>query len=215
MEEIARRKFCGMTILSLPLLCINAKGAIEPENPSDPILDIIADELARIAADGAQEGFKAEHFRRSAALIRTLDARLEEKGANRRINRQLQKNDFHKIKPSFMARNAVNYWRKHGVHLNEEDLRTQLSMDSFAYREMKKAIRKHGGIRMLHAAVAQALEQKAKEPGLVSSQGGAVIKNGVVSFTSSKALRANFMKVQFEDLPFDPTMFLGSSFDCM
>ncbi len=204
-----------MTIISLPLLCLNAKGAEGVPDPSDPILDVLADEIAQIAADGAREGFKAEHFGRAAALIRTFDARLEERGANRRFNLNLGDEDFHKLNPSLAAGRIARYWENHGVRIDEEDTRFRLSMDAFMYREMKKIIKTNGGIRPLHAAVVKALRRKAKECGSGAFRGGAVIANGLVVFPSSNAVGANFTRVQFEELPFDPLMFAGLNIDCL
>jgi hypothetical protein len=218
MDNIARRKFCGMAILSFPLFCTCAKGSQSlfgqsDRDQSDPIIDFLADEMTRIAAEGAQNGFKAEHFRRLAGVIRTFDVRLEEKGTNRELNNRLDDDDFHKLNPTLAARKTVDYWEKHGVHLSQDDLVSRLTMDPMVYRQMKKNIKKQGGVRVLHTCIADALERKAREQGNVVFKGAAVLHNGRVSFTSRNSSPAKFLKVQFDD----PSMFLpglGMSLDC-
>jgi len=191
---------------------MRAKGSDELLlDSSDPVLDSLADEITQVAADGAQNGFKAEHFRRCAGIVRMFDARLEEKGTNREFNSKLEDDDYYKLNPPLAAQNAADYWSKHGVYLNKNDLAAQLTMDSTAYREMKKSIKRQGGIRVLHASIADALERKAKEYETVAFKGGAVIQNNRVVFLSPDRPRAQFMTVQYESM-----LYFGSSnLDCL
>jgi hypothetical protein len=212
MEKIARRWFCGTAILAFPLLCARDKGTEDPFDQSDPILDTLADEITRIAADGAQNGFRAEHFRRCSGVVRILDARLEEKGTNRDLNRRLDDDDFYRLNPSIGAQMTVDFWNRHGIILNKSDLASRLTMDSTAYRQMKKNIKKLGGVRVLHASIADALERKAKEIATASFEGGAVIRNGRVTLPSSNIPRERYMTIQFD---FDVNALIGSNPDCL
>jgi len=216
MEKIARRSFCGTALLALPLFCIRARAADDLSEQSDFILDNLADEFTRIAADGAQNGFKSEHFRRCAGLIRTFDVRLEEKGTNRDLNSRLEEDDFHKLNPSLTARRTMEYWDKHGIHLGESDLKAQLTMSPADYRQMKKRIKKLGGVRRLHAGIAEALERKATEyEGAAIRGAAAVVQNGRIVFPSSrKTNRPEFTPVQFEGI-LVPDVFWLPNMDCL
>jgi hypothetical protein len=197
MGNIARRNFCGTALLALPLLCIRARAADDLPEPSDAILDNLADEFTRIAADGAQNGFKSEHLRRCAGLIRTYDVRLEEKGTNRDLDHRLDEDDFQKLNPSLAARRAVEYWNKHGLYLKESVLRANLTMNSNDYQEMKQGIKKSGGVRKLHASVADALEQKAVGYESYIFKGTAMAQNGRCAIPlSGKSNRNAFLPVQ-------------------
>ncbi len=199
MENISRRRFCGTALLALPLLCLHAQGAEDLPDDSDGVLDALADEITRIAADGAQNGFKAEHFRRCAGVIRTFDARLEEKGTNRNLNSRLEDDDYYKLNASVAAQRAVDYWDKHGMHFNKDDLMAQLTMSPTVYREMKRDIKRMGGVRALHATIADTLEQKAKEYETAALRGSAAIRNGRVVFHSSvKSRGAEFVLAQMD-----------------
>jgi hypothetical protein len=222
MEKIARRRFCGTALLTLPLFCLPAKGNEDPSDQSDPILDALADEITRIAADGAQNGFKAEHYRRCAGVVRTFDARLEEKGANREVNNRLDDDDFYKLNPSITAQMTVDYWNRHGVRLSTSDLEARLTVDPAAYREIKKRIKRLGGIRVLHASYAAALERKAKESTIAALREGVAMRNGFVTFPSPGNAREKFMAVQYDldlnnfDLNnLDIDFFLNTNLDCL
>ncbi len=221
MEKIARRRFCGTALLALPLLCLRAKGGENVLGQSDPILDTLADEFTRIAADGAQNGFNAEHYRRCAGIVRTFDARLEEKGINRDLNGRLDEDDFYKLNPNLAARMAADFWNRHGIRLSTADLEARLTVDPTSYREMKKRIKKLGGIRVLHAGYAEALERKARENATASSTGGAVMRNGFVAFPSSNTAREKFTTVQYDyqfdfDInDYDINALLNTNRDCL
>jgi hypothetical protein len=211
MEKIARRTFCGATILALPLLCLRAQGDEEPFDQSDAVLDTLADEVSRIAADGAQNGFKAEHFRRCAGVIRTFDACLEEEGTNRRLNSRLDDDDFYMLNPSLTAQKTVDYWSKHGLHLDKDDLTARLAMDGNAYRETKRNIKKLGGVRALHASTAGALDRKATEyEASAFKEGPGIRKDRLALASSSRSRRAGFMPVQL-----DLGMLVGADLDCL
>jgi len=201
MENITRRKFCGIAIMTLPLLCLPAKATEGLSGQSDPILDALADEITRVAADGSQNGFTAEHFRRCAGIVRTFDARLEEMGTNRELDSRLEDNDFYELNPYLTAQKTVDYWDKHGMRLDKNDLTAHLTMDSRVYCEIKKSIKKQGGVRNMHARIADMLEQKANEHEAVVFRKRAVIKNSRVVFPSSNAPQAGFTRVQYELLP--------------
>ncbi len=212
MEEMARRRFCGTALLALPLLCLRAKCSEDllSDRP-DAVIDALADEVTRIAAEGAQNGFKAEHFRRCAGVIRTFDARLEEKGTNRDLNSRLDDDDYYKLNPTFTAQKTVEYWDKHGIYLNKDDLIARLTMNPTAYREMKKNIKRMGGVRVLHANIADALERKAKEYEAAALKGAAVIRNGRVAFHSfGRSPVAEFMPVQYDFMAL-----ANSNLDCL
>jgi len=192
-----------MAVLAFPLLRLRSEGGENLFNQSDPVLDTLADEIARIAADGAQSGFKAEHFRRSAAVMRTLDAWLEEKGAARELNRRLEDDDYGKLNPCLLAQETADYWQAHGVYLSKDDLTARLSMDPMAYREMKAVIKKQGGVHALHSAIAAALERRAKEYETAAFKGR-------VAFPAPRKIGATFTTVQFPGL-----LAFGSNFDCL
>jgi hypothetical protein len=211
MGKIDRRKFCGTAILASPLLCLRAKGGEDLLDQTDAVLDVLADEIARIAADGAQNGFKAEHLRRCAGVMRTFNARMEEKGTNRELNSRLDDDDFYRLDPPLMAQKAADYWDRHGIRLNKDDLMAQLRMHPTVYREMKKSIKKLGGVRALHASVANALERKAKEYETVAFRGGATVRNGRITFNASgRTCSAAFIPAQL-----DLSMYVGMNLDCL
>ena len=212
MGNIARRNFCGAAFLALPLLCIRARAADDLPEPSDVILDNLADEFTRIAADGAQNGFKSEHLRRCAGLIRAYDVRLEEKGTNGDLDHRLDDDDFHRLNPSLAAQRAVEYWNKHGLHLKESVLRANLAMSSNDYQEMKQRIKKSGGVRKLHAGIADALEQKAVGYESYIFRGTAMVHNGRGAIPPSGESNRNVF-LQVQDM-LTPEIFLLPSMDC-
>jgi hypothetical protein len=202
MDMTTRRMFCGTALLAFPMLQMftACKQGIADDlvGAPDPLLDTLADEFTRISADGAQNGFRAEHFRRYAELTRIFDAHLESQGTNQEIDRRLDKDDVQKLNPAQAAHNAVNYWRRHGIDFREDELADRLTMDSRAYREAKKEIKKMGGAHVLHTRIADALERKAKEYETAVLRGGAAVRDGRVSFPGKgMGTQPRFMNVQF------------------
>ena len=116
MEKIARRMFCGTAMMAFPLLRLHAGTGEDVPSLADAVIDILADQISGITADGAQNGFKAEHFRRYAGLVRTFDAYLEQKGTNRQFNDRLDDDDFYRVNPAFTAQITAHYWQKHAIH---------------------------------------------------------------------------------------------------
>ncbi|NLT66991.1 MAG: hypothetical protein GXX84_10350 [Acidobacteria bacterium] len=215
MEKLARRTFCGTALLGFPLLYLQAKeigGLLEGSKGSDPIMESISQEFYRITADGAANGYRPEHFRRYAGIIKTFDAHMEATGINREFDQRLDDNDHHRMNPHRTARDTVRYWETRGIYLNQDDLAGGLVMDPITYRRMKKAIRKQGGIRNLHDKIAAALEQKAKECEKTALKGGAVIRNGRLGFPTLR--QPEFVNAQ---LPFDLSMsaLLGTNMHCL
>ncbi len=202
MELTTRRKFCGSAILTLPALAVLAKAKtmdIEDfSESSDPIFNSLAEEFARITVDGAQKGFKAEHFRRYAGFMRVFDAQMENKGINKETDKKLDEDDFYKLNPIRSARSVSDFWRKRKIEIHEDELIERLAMDWKVYQEWKKAIKKQGGLRMLHARVAEAFEQKAKEYETSALRNGPYIHQGEVRFPRQEE-KSVFMKAQLED----------------
>lgn len=218
MQQIARRSFCGTALIGFPALCLhasNSETALDRMSEgSDLILDNLADEIARIAAEGATSGFRAEHLRRCANLVRIFDARIAEKGSIREADRRLNVNDFHKHNPAVAARNATEYCRKHGIQLNEDDLRTRLAVDTTSYRDMKLHIHKMGGLAKFHAAIADALERKATEQAAAVIKGDVILRNGVVAFSGPKVEKAEFVNAQY-DINTNVVIGMSSQLDCL
>jgi hypothetical protein len=203
MENTTRRKFCGTAILALPALAVIAKAKtndIDDDFPDsrDPIFNSLADEFTRITVDGSRNGFKAEHFRSYAGFMRVFDAQMENKGINRETDKALDEDDFYKLNPFRSARSISDFWRKRKIEIREDELIERLTMDWKIYQEWKKAIKKQGGIRALHARVAEAFEQKAKELETSALRNGPFIRQGRIEFPR-KEEQANFMKAQYED----------------
>jgi hypothetical protein len=211
MQKIARRKFCESAIMAFPLLSLYAKDRDARSDPSDPVSDALTDEIIRITAEGAQNGFKAEHFRRYAGVIRALDAHLEGNGTNRELNSRLEEDDSYKMNPALGAQITLKYWKKKGVYLNEGDLTARLTMNRTAYMETKMAIKKQGGVRVVHQAIADAFERKAKEFETVAFRGGPVMHNGHIAIRGLDFSRQpEFMNVQY-----DFRMYVGLNLDCL
>jgi len=211
MQKIARRMFCGAAIAAFPLLRSYSRGADFQDDSPDFVLDTLADEIARITADGAENGFRAEHFRRYAGVIRTFDAHLEDKGTNGEVNKKLDEDDAHRMDPAAAARVIAEYWKKKGLVFNEDDLTASLTIDSRAYGETKRAIKRQGGVRMIHKAVAEVFERKAKEAENAAFRGGPAKHNGRIFVGNPGASRQpEFMAVQF-----DYTYMNGTSVDCL
>jgi len=219
MEKIARRSFCGTALLAFPLMRLyaNPQECDNCTDPSDPVMDILAEEFRRTTADGAENGFKADHYRQYASQIRILDARLESKGLNAEFNRRLEEDDFHQFNPARVAKSTADYWKKHGIILDENDLTARFSIDHADYYRMQKAIKKQGGIRALHASIAEALERKAREQGSVALKGVAELRNGriVLPSRANSSRPSKFMTIQYELPPYDIPYMFGLNLDCL
>jgi hypothetical protein len=214
MEKTTRRMFCSTAILATPALTLLAKDqGIEGgfSDSSDPLFEALADEFTRVTADGAQFGFKAEHFRRYAGFMRMVNAHMEGKGLNRELNKRMDEDDFYRLDPVRAAKSTVEYWRKHNMEMREDELTERLTMDWRSYIETKKAIKKQGGIGALNLKVAELFERKAKEYETSSFRGGPVIREGRISFPRQND-RPFFIKAQLE---WFGTAFLGVDIDCL
>jgi hypothetical protein len=196
MDSMARRTFCGTALMTLPLLKLSAGARSVREDSPSPIIDGLADEVSRITAEGARNGFRGEHFRRYAGVMRTLDAVLEDKGINREVDKHLDADDYNKLDPARAAHIVVDYWNKHGISFNEGDLATSLAIDATSYREIKKAIKRQGGIRPLHGYAADAFDRKAKEYGTVSFKGGPLFRDNRLVLPHPR--EAEFIPAQWE-----------------
>ena len=204
--------------MALPLLCLNAK---YDENPSgsttDALIDSLADEMSQITKDGVQHGFKGEHLRRYAGVVRTFDAYLEQKGSNKDFDNRLDVDDYSQLNPAYIARITTQYWQKRAINFDEDELAAQLAITPEEYRETKKAIKKRGGIRELHKEVSDLFERKAKEYDANANKDGSDFKKGAFRFPfRPQSPRSNFVQVQ--DFP-DPSQLMimatGSSMDCL
>ena len=204
MEKIARRMFCGTAMMAFPLLRLHAGAGEDVPLPADAVIDILADQITGITADGAQNGFKAEHFRRYAGLVRTFDAYLEQKGTNREFNDRLDDDDFYRVNPAFTAQVTAQYWQKHAIHFDENALAAQLTIGAAEYRELKRAIKRRGGVQTLHKAVAAAFDLKAKECEDKVIKIGATFGNPLRLPHRGKLPQPRFMPAQFQ-IPPDPS----------
>jgi hypothetical protein len=210
MQKIARRSFCGTALMAFPLLGLSFQDN-EGTGASDRVLDSIADEFARITTDGAQHGFRAEHFRRYASNMRIFDAHMEGRGVNKETNRKLEEEDYPQLNPVRTAQSVVEFWKKHGLYFDQDDLAGSLSIDVKSYKSLKSAIKKNGGVRKLHAKIADSFERKAKEFEAAAYHGGPRIKAGRVTIPRSEVSgRPLFVPAQF-----DVSMFAGFSLDCL
>jgi len=213
MEKMNRRVFCGTSLLTLPLV-----SAFAGENKnnvcsdiSDPIMDVLADEFAKTTYDGARDGFGSEHFRRYAGHIRILDAHLHAEGTNKKLDKKMDEDDYHLLDPERTVRMTTEYWKKHGILMNEDTLREQISFDMDSYRLIKKAIKKRGGVRSLHESVAEALERKARESETTVFRGGPIVRNGLVMFPAA----GNSHQIKPAELILDFHSFIGVDLDCL
>lgn len=214
MGRVSRRSFCGTSLLALPLASVFAKenGNKCCSDISDPIMDALADEFARTTFDGARNGFGADHFRQYAGHVRIFDAHLEANGTNRKFDKKLDEDDYHLMDPDATVRTTTEYWKKHGVLMNENKLRDRISFDFDSYRSLKKAIRKGGGVRALHKSVAEAFERRAKETETIVFRGGPMIRNGYVTFPAS---RNSGHQIKPAELILDFHSFIGIDLDCL
>jgi hypothetical protein len=202
MEKTTRRMFCGTALMAFPAMTLTAKGVDiggeRSSNGSDAIFDALADEFTRITADGAQNGFKAEHFRRYAGFIRMMDVQMEYKGVNREANKRLDDDDFHKLNPIKSAKFISEYWRTRNLDLCEDEIAAQWIMDRRVYREGKMAIKKIGGVRALNARVAKYFEIKAQEYETAVFRGGPFIRQGRIAFPRQDD-KAAFINAQYAE----------------
>jgi hypothetical protein len=212
MEKTTRRIFCSTAILAAPALTLLAQnkeiGNALPDSP-DPFFDALMDEFVRVTAEGAQNGFRAEQYRRYAAFMRMLDAQMEGKGINKELDKRLDEDDYYRLNPAKMAKTTVEYWRKRNLDFREDELTARLTMDGGSYLQIKKAIKKQGGVRVLHAKVAELFERKAKEYELSVYHGGPQFHQGRISFPKQR--EHSFVRAQFDgmygigDFGFDPS----------
>ena len=217
MEKIGRRSFCGTVAMAIPLACLNAKLGENSSGQSDAVIDSLADEISQITKDGIQHGFKGEHLRRYAGVVRTVDAYLEEKGSNQDFDNRLDVDDYSQLNPAHTARITAQYWQKRAINFDEGELAAQLAITPEDYREVKKAIKRRGGIRGLNKEVSDLFERKAKEYDANANKDGADFKKGAFRFPfRPQSSRSNFVQVQ--DFP-DPSQLMilavGSSTDCL
>ncbi len=192
--------FCETALMAFPALTLVAKGnesGIEnPYDSTDSIMDDLADELVRVTADGAQNGFKSEHFRRYAGFMRMLDAQMESRGTNKEANKRLDDDDFHRLNPIKSARFISEYWRKRNLDFREDEL---LTIDWKSYLEGKKEIKKMGGVRALNSRVALLFEFKAQQYETAAFYGGPYIRQGRIAFPRQPE-KPLFVNAQFSDL---------------
>lgn len=220
MHRMNRRYFCGTSLLALPLMKAFAggDGGCCSDTPPDPVLDALADDFARTTIDAERGGFGAEHFRRYALQVRLLDAHLEGSGINRRMNRKLNEDDFLSPDPEATVRMARDYWRRRGILFDEAELARLAAVDARSCQKVRGAIRRQGGVRSVHAAVAAAFERAAEECGAPGLRGGLTVQDGflVLSRSSAKAPGAAAVPVQFDISDFvDPGMLAGKNLDCL
>lgn len=198
MQTIGRRTFCGTAVMAFPMLMLHADEKGNRSGQSGTVIDSLADEFTRITTDGAHHGFRGEHFRRYAGIVRTLDAYMEDKGRSTEVNNRLDDDDFDKVNPAFAAHITTEFWNKHGIEFRENDLAAQYAIDRAKYLEIKKAIKKQGGVRALHASIADIFERKAKDHETVALKSGADVRNGrLVLSPPRKSQRSEFTTIQF------------------
>jgi len=210
MDTIARRTFCGTALMGLPLLKLTAEDRSGRDDGPSPIIDNLADEISRITSDGAQNGFKGEHFRRYAAVMRTFDAVLEDKGINRDLDKELDEDDYHKLDLRRASETAVDYWNKHGIAFDQGNLASLMAIDAAKYREIKKAMKRHGGVRAIHRSTADVFERKAKEHG---EHGVALLKGGP-TLRNDRVVLPRFRGPEFVLAQYD-MFFSDVSIDCL
>jgi hypothetical protein len=199
MELTTRRKFCGTAIMALPTVAVLAKAKTidfgDSSDSPDPIFNSIADEFTRITIDGAQKGYKSEHFRGYAGIMKILDAQMENKGINKETDQKLDEDDFYKSNPIRSAKSVSDYWRKWRIEIREDELIERMVMDGKSYHEWKKAIKKKGGVRALHVRIASAFEQKAKEYETSALRTGPSFQQGRIWFPRQEE-KPFFLKAQ-------------------
>lgn len=211
MRNIARWMLCGAVLCFFPPSEPKAQDGEVLQSRPVSVMDAMAEDMIRITSDGVQNGFKAEHFRRYAALVRTLDAHLEESGTNRELENRLSEDDAAKLNPALFARITAEYWKKKGIQFDEQELKARLSMNGKSYLETKAAIKRMGGVRALHKAVADALEQKAKDiEAAVSQAVPALHRSRPVVGGRVLDIRPEFLPAQY-----DLSYLVGLNVDCL
>ncbi len=211
MEKIARRAFCGTAFMAFPLLNLIAGDDDIRGGEADSVLDVLADEISRITADGARDGFRGEHFRRYAGILRAFDAHLEDNGTNREVNRKFGEEGILPYDAADIARTTAEYWERKGIHFDADDLTSQFGMDPVAFHEIRRAVKRQGGVRTIHRLAAEAFERKAKEVRTAALRGRPAMHNGRIIFARYAASRPpEFMQVQY-----DFSMMVGSNLDCL
>jgi hypothetical protein len=229
MEKMNRRNFCGASIMALPLMNVFAEenGINTLLNETNPVLDTLADEFTRTTLDGVQNGFRAHHFRQYATQVRFFNACLDAEGVNNTLNAKLDEEDYYLLNADNAVQFTVEYWKKHGVLINEEDLAYRMAIDENSYKMTKKAIKKMGGVRKLNERIALAFERKAEKFISTAYQSGLTINNGSIQFPvlSGHGCKTGFRNVQYEGLEgfedledlqnLDPHLFIGLDIDCL
>ncbi|MBN2242271.1 MAG: hypothetical protein JW793_06235 [Acidobacteria bacterium] len=213
MQKMDRRVFCGTTLLALPIMNGFAKDERACLDIPDPVMDALADEFARTTFDGARNGFVAGHFRQYAAQIRILDAHLDVGGVNKKIDNRLDEDDYHLLDPDRTVGMVSDYWRQHGILINENNLRDQISFDMNSYGSMKKGIKKRGGVRALHESLAEALERKARNSETAVFRGGPIARGEKVVFPPAR--RPAAPEIKPAELVLDFHSFIGIDLDCL
>lgn len=217
MEKVSRRVFCGTSVMAYPLMNVIAKqkrnsACTDTAVLEDPIMDVLADEFAQTTYDGARKGFGSEHFRQYAGYVRIYDAQLYARGTNKKLDKKMDEDDYHLLDPDNTVRMTAEYWKKHGILLNENSLREQVSFDRNSYRLMKKAIKKMGGVRALHRSLADAFEHKAEEAEQSIFRRGPIVRNGQVIFP---AAGNPVHQIKPVELVLDVHSFIGIDLDCL
>ncbi len=215
MERMNRRSFCGASLLMLPLMSGFAGESEEKccSESSDPIMDVLAGEFAKTTFDGARKGYESEHFRQYARIVRILDAHLDAEGTNKKLDKKLDDDDYEILNPDRSVRMTAEYWKKHGVLINEKNLRDQISFDMSSYRSMKKVIKAAGGVRVLHRNVAESLERKARQSESVVFRGGSGTPKGRQLVLPASGNPDHQLKPA--TIEFDVHSFIGIDLDCL
>lgn len=220
MQTMTRRYFCGASLFALPLARAYA-GATEGNTEtgfSDPVLDVLAEEIARTTADGAEKGFGSAHFLQYAGQVRLFDAFLEEKGTNAKLNRMLDEDDYYLLDPYGNADIIGKYWKRRGVIFDETRLVKLASVDAHSYRSVKRQIKKQGGVRALHEQAAAVFEHNAEVYTSIGLPGGLTMRGGFLRSPapSRPATAASLRNVQMQMFaPSDPSLFDGVDLDCL
>jgi hypothetical protein len=226
MEKMNRRGFCGASLMALPLMKVFAEenGINTLLSETNPVLDTLADEFTRTTLDGVQNGFRAHHFRQYAAQVRIFNACLDAEGVNNTLDGKLDEEDYYLLNPDNTVQFTVEYWKKHGVLINEDDLAYRMAIDENSYKMTKKAIKKMGGVRKLNERIALAFERRAEKYTSTAYHSGLTINNGSVKFPvlSGHECKTGFRNVQYEDFEdledlqnMDPHLFIGLDLDCL
>ncbi len=211
MRRIARWMLCGAILWFFPPSALKAQEGTASYSQPASVMDAVADEMIRITSDASRNGFKAEHFRRYAALVRALDADLEENGTNREIDGKLDEDDAARLNPALAARITAEYWKKKGVRLDEQELRARLLMNAKSYLDTKAAIKRMGGVRALHKAIADALEEKAKEIEAAASRVDPVLHRDRFAYGA----RILGIRPEFTPAQYDLSYLVGVNVDCL